>query len=226
VLERYQWKGTAIASWTNTLIIPAVRLLDDVFRNHGYVVKSAGSYNYRLITNGSVYSPHAWALAIDINPANNPYTGRLVTDIGMDIIRDAYKITAKGQRVWKWGGDWDGDWNFDEHTVFDAMHFEMIATPDELMTGVYFAGNAEQPEIDMLKLGSRGLAVYDMRAGLSEYFNDDALMLASPNPQLFDTVLKSAVERFQAAYGLPVTGTIDGVTAVEIRSWVRPRVFA
>jgi hypothetical protein len=225
VLEKYTWVGRSVSSWTNKLIIPAVRLLDEVFRKHHYLVYSAGSYNYRKITGGSVFSPHAWAIAIDINPANNPYTNRLVTDIALPIIEDAYTIRAQDQRVWKWGGDWDGDWNFDEHTVFDAMHFEMIATPEELASGVYFSTELIQPEVGMLKLNDQGNAVYDMRAGLSGYFRDDALVRMSPNPSVFDAPMEAAVRQFQANYGLAVTGIIDGVTAVEIHSWVRPRNF-
>lgn len=222
-LRPFTWPS-GVVSWTNALIIPAVTLLRDVFRDHGYEVGSAGSYNYRKITGGTVWSPHAWALAIDINPADNPYGYVFKTDIPMDLIRDAYKIKAWGQRVWKWGGDWDGDWNFDEHTVFDAMHFEMIATPTELFQGVYFDDVAQEPQ-PVLKLGDRGLAVYDMRAGLAGYFQTPEIMLMAEDPQLFDSSLVEWVKAFQVAYGLAVTGSIDGVTAVQIRSWVRPRNF-
>ena len=225
VLSKYTWKGTNVSSWTNREIIPAVALLDAVFQRFGYKVKSAGSYNYRKITGGTVFSPHAWALAIDINPASNPYTGTLVTDIALPLIEDVYTIRAANQRVWKWGGDWDGDWNFDEHTVFDAMHFEIIATPAELAAGVYFSDEINQPEVEMLKFGDKGLAVYDMKAGLSGYFKDEAIFFSSADPQLFDAPMVETVKQFQRNYGLAVTGNIDGVTAVEIRSWVRPRNF-
>jgi hypothetical protein len=105
------------------------------------------------------------------------------------------------------------------------MHFEMIATPEELSSGVYFSTQHEKPEVGMLKLNDKGNAVYDMRAGLSGYFQDDALMRQSPNPQIFDAPMEAAVRQFQVNYGLAVTGIIDGVTAVEIHSWVRPRNF-
>lgn len=222
-LKPFTWPS-GVVSWTNALIIPAVTLLRDVFQSYGYEVGSAGSYNYRKITNGTVWSPHAWALAIDINPADNPYGYVFKTDIPMDLIRSAYKIEAQGQRVWKWGGDWDGDWNFDEHTIFDAMHFEVIATPTELSQGVYFDDVAQEPQ-PVLKLGDRGLTVYDMRAGLSGYFQNPDIMFGAADPQLFDSHMVEWVKSFQVAYGLPATGSIDGVTAVQIRSWVRPRKF-
>lgn len=129
---------------------PALELLDDVFDSHNYEVDSAGSYNCRLITNGTVYSPHAWPLAVDVNPRQNPYTRRgLITDMDLRMVEDAYKIITADthQRIWKWGGDWDGDWDFDEHTIWDAMHWEIIATPTELAQGIVYDGNLIVPEV-------------------------------------------------------------------------------
>ena len=77
-----------------------------------------------------------------------------------------------------------------------------------------------------LKQNDRGLTVFDMRAGLSEYFRNPKIMFGAADPQLFDEHLVEWVKAFQVAYGLPATGgEIDGITAVQIRSWVRPRTF-
>jgi hypothetical protein len=116
----------------------------DVFQKHSYEVNYCGAYACRMITGGSVYSPHAWGLAMDINPGKNPYNKRgLITNIPMVVIEDVYRIRTadSDQRVFKWGGDWDGDWDFDEHTVWDAMHFEVIATPEEILEGIVFRGD-------------------------------------------------------------------------------------
>lgn len=82
------------------------------------------------------------------------------------------------------------------------------------------------PEVEMtLKRTDRGLAVYDMRAGLAGFFRNPDIMLAVSDPQVFDGPMVDLVKAFQHAYGLPVTGEIDGLTAVSIRSFVRPRNF-
>ena len=122
------------------------RLLLEVFDRMGYEVNYNGGYACRTITGGRVFSPHAWAIAMDINPGKNPYNGlRLITDIPYAIIEAVYLIrTAEtGRRVFKWGGDWDADGDFSDHNVWDAMHFEAIITPGEAAEGVIFDGDLE-----------------------------------------------------------------------------------
>lgn len=141
----------------------AFRLLLDLLYAWGYDVSSCGSYSLRRITNGSVWSSHAWGIAMDINPGSNPYTRQgLVTDIPLDLIREVYRIrTMAGHRVFKWGGDWDGDFDFDEHTVWDAMHFELLVTPGEIAAGVFYDGRIEtevSPTM-FIKKGAKGAVV-------------------------------------------------------------------
>lgn len=220
-IVKYDWQGQvavdeAVWSWTNAKIVPALRQLNAVFNAHNYDVDSAGSYNCRTITGGSIYSPHAWALAVDINPWANPYRpmpdSGPITNIPFDLIRDVYRIvTVKSrQRVWKWGGDWDGDWDFDDHTVTDAMHFEVIATPDELAEGVAFDGTLEPPtpEYPMLKQGDEGNAV----RWFQEALNGFRAKLVIDG--LYGPKTAEAVKEYQRAADLAATGTIDGVTAV------------
>lgn len=82
----------------------------------GYKVgPGSGGYNLRNITGGHTLSPHAFGIAIDINPADNPYSkdpngGVLKTDLPPNI----HDIAAK------WGLTWGGDWK----TLKDPMHFE------------------------------------------------------------------------------------------------------
>ena len=49
----------------------------------GYPVHSFGAFNCRMTTGGTSWSAHAWAAAVDINPAQNPYSskGVLRTDM-------------------------------------------------------------------------------------------------------------------------------------------------
>lgn len=80
-----------------------------------------GCYNARLIRGGDkggAISRHTWGIAIDINPGDNPYGGR----IGMDP-----DIAAVFQ---KWGFAWGGGW-----TYSDGGHFEWNHVPEHLLEG-------------------------------------------------------------------------------------------
>lgn len=222
---RYNWTGSTAAdkpthSWTNALIVPALEQLNAVFNLHGYDVDGAGSYNYRTITGGTVFSPHAWALAVDINPWANPYRSMPasgpITDIPFDLVKDAYRIVTKKsrQRVWKWGGDWDGDWRFDDHTVTDAMHFEVIATPEELAEGVEFDGHIPVTvEVPMLKRGDRGNAVGKFQAALNSWMEATSRNQRIEVDRIYGPATEEWVKNYQTAAQVTVTGTIDGVTA-------------
>lgn len=156
---RNEFSQSQVAQWINPLVEEAADLLGEVMDAHAYPVYSAGAYNLRLITNGSVWSSHAWGISIDVNPRENRYTKEgLITDMPLSMIEDVYRIRCveSGQRVWKWGGDWDGDWDFDEHTVWDAMHFECIATPEELAGGVVFDGDLSDVEVFPIMFTKRG----------------------------------------------------------------------
>lgn len=126
-------------------IVASVAALDAILvQKYGYDVHPAypdgdtGAYNCRHIGNdsGRPWSSHAWATAIDINWNSNPDGSRLRTDIPRAAIDDIHKIvTNSGAPVWRWGGDWDRDPRTD-HSYYDAMHFEIHATPAELVTGI------------------------------------------------------------------------------------------
>jgi hypothetical protein len=77
----------------------------------GYNIQSIGSHNIRPITGGSQLSLHSYGLAIDINPAQNPYGPNLVTDMPKGV----------GRLAAKYGLSWGGNWN----SVKDAMHFSI-----------------------------------------------------------------------------------------------------
>lgn len=76
----------------------------------GYHVESGAAWVWRNISGSRQMSQHAVGNAIDINPADNPYTsGGLITDMPADYVR-----------AWRDAGFcWGGDWLFSK----DAMHY-------------------------------------------------------------------------------------------------------
>lgn len=80
----------------------------------GYRIHSLGSYANRNIAGTSQKSLHAYGLAIDINPAQNPVTwnGVPITNLppGVGALAARYGL--------KWGGAWQG-------SKTDAMHFSI-----------------------------------------------------------------------------------------------------
>lgn len=75
----------------------------------GYDIDSIGGYNYRNVRGGNRLSEHAYGKAIDINPAQNPMSSNLVTNMPAN--------TAALARLHGlvWGGTWK--------SKKDAMHF-------------------------------------------------------------------------------------------------------
>jgi peptidoglycan hydrolase-like protein with peptidoglycan-binding domain len=128
----------------NRLTLEAWAALSAVFEKHGYKADpkdtgGPGAYNCRNITGGTDPSTHAYGVAADINPSRNPYAKYLKTDMTRSMINDVEGIrTNNGARVFRWGGDWNGDDQLNER-VYDPMHFEIIATPNELKAGIDMA---------------------------------------------------------------------------------------
>lgn len=89
------------------------------------------SFNDRLMTGGKSLSHHAYGLAIDINPVQNPYVYNQIVlpPLGKDfldrdmpikgmIIKNDPCYQAFTSRGWQWGGNWT--------QPIDYQHFEKI----------------------------------------------------------------------------------------------------
>ncbi|MGQ0670816.1 MAG: M15 family metallopeptidase [Actinomycetota bacterium] len=87
-------------------------------------------FNCRLATGGSNWSQHAYGLAIDINPVQNPYVngdvvlparGRRFLDRSLDepgmVHEDDVVVQAFVDIGWEWGGNWT--------SIKDYMHFSL-----------------------------------------------------------------------------------------------------
>lgn len=128
--------------------LPAFAALATLFRRFGYLLDGAdtGSYNCRRIGGGTTssrpWSAHAWATALDFNWLENPAGSKLIVDPLMDPrIPKAVEalVTKSGDPLYRWGGNWDRDDRTD-HTYYDAMHWEVIATPEAIATGIIDPG--------------------------------------------------------------------------------------
>jgi hypothetical protein len=102
--------------WHKWAAIPLMQVQAEIQALHlGYKFTVVQTYNNRNIAGSNEKSNHAWALAVDINPAQNPMGSKLITDIPVTV-RQIFK--AHGFR---WGGDYIGR--------KDAMHFEYMGEP-------------------------------------------------------------------------------------------------
>lgn len=115
----------------NKIAAPAFAGFLTDLEKEGYKVnpETSGGYNLRNITGGTTLSPHAYGVAIDINPSENPYSktaqgGTLTTNMPPNVEKLAQK----------WGLQWGGDWK----SLKDPMHFEYVGQPQ---TQVAQAGN-------------------------------------------------------------------------------------
>jgi hypothetical protein len=110
--------------------LPAWQALNVILAKWGYTFDevAGGTYNCRKIAGTNVWSIHAYALALDINPSRNPYGSPLRTDLPDGLIADIEAIvTVSGRQVFMWGGRW---------STPDPMHFQIGASPGEIASGI------------------------------------------------------------------------------------------
>ena len=125
----------------DVLIVDAVKALNAVLIDWDYRTRRAdtGAYNCRTITGGRSYSLHAYGIAVDLNWNTNPYGRTLVTDMAIGMIEAIEGIrTAGGVQVWRWGGRYSNN--------KDAMHFEVVASPAELVRGIRSTTTTPTPQ--------------------------------------------------------------------------------
>lgn len=120
--------------------VASYRMLAALLADQGYYVYSCGAFAgvERKIAGTNTYSAHAWGLAIDINPNVNEccttpwgtWFGRATSPdlAAAAAIATRIRTAGDGSRVFGWGGYWS--------TKKDYMHFEIVATRQQLLTGI------------------------------------------------------------------------------------------
>lgn len=189
--------------------VPAFQALDAVFARHGvdvhppYPAGDSGTGNCRHIGNdpSRPWSAHAWWAALDRNWNTNPDGSWLRTDLARSVIDDVHAIrTRSGAPVWRWGGDWDRDPRTG-HSYYDAMHFEVHATPSEIATGIVLPWTPTPPpsEEDWFDMASRAdleqvinervpaLVRAEVRAALPEWQDGAPLCINDGRPHVMRT---------------------------------------
>jgi peptidoglycan LD-endopeptidase CwlK len=98
--------------------------------NKSTAANNTSAFNYRAMTGSKKLSMHACGLALDLNPALNPYIkGKKVEPPGAvydpsvpGTLTADHPITRKFKALgWRWGGDFT--------TLKDYQHFEKLACP-------------------------------------------------------------------------------------------------
>lgn len=207
--------------WVDHRCVVAFQLLSAWFEAYKYPADpddpgGPGGYNCRPITGGDGPSLHAYGIAVDINPSRNPYTRRrLITDMPAAMTASiAAMRTVSGHQVFRWGGDWDTDGVTGDQTVWDAMHFEIACTPEQLAVGIdpstMPGKETPMPEVDVsttlpvVQQGSRGTTVRVAQTALG--------MTGTQVDGGFGPVTTKAVRVFQKQAGLTVDGIVGANT--------------
>jgi hypothetical protein len=215
--------------------VDAFEALETALKATGYKPHSRWAYNCRKIKGSDAFSLHSYGIAIDIDPADNPFTegdpfaGKLqpIHVKAVLAIRN-----AKGKVVWSWGGNWRKP---------DRMHFQIDQGPDDVDIDWLTVAGASKRTSALTNAGPAAAAeeadrsrqndekeeavlVRDSEGPAVEYFQQRLLAWRSDVlPEWgadghFGAETEAAVAAFQSAYGLDSTGRIDGITAALLQA--------
>jgi hypothetical protein len=207
--------------------VDAYAALERALGSAGYEPRSVWAYNCRLIAGTDEPSLHSAGIAVDIDPAQNPYTegdpfsGRMQRQH----VTAALAIrSTQGARIWSWGGNWSKP---------DRMHFQLDRGPEAIAVdwstvpdGDTVVATARLPvqagtkedEMELIR-GIENEAVRRFQECLIAW-NPEALPKHGADGDFGDETAEW-VGRFQAAFGMEKTGRIDGVTAALLATHCR-----
>lgn len=115
----------------------AKELANNKSKINNFIFPISGGYNYRVIQDTGRLSPHAYAIAIDLNRNNSDYWKWVDKSKGSKRIEDYPKELVKAfeDNGFVWGGKW-------EH--FDILHFEY--RPEIILKSKYFGDSLNTNE--------------------------------------------------------------------------------
>lgn len=193
----------------------AVVALEEVHRAGGYTPRSAWSYNFRGIggasctcSNSRSCSLHGHGIAIDIDPALNPFI-RTSTFSWDDTAYTPQQVAliegicnTDGDQLWFWGGRWN--------SIKDYMHWETNVDPasTEVDWDTVRGGHMELRRTTTVDDGST------LHEGNYEAMKDAAVMSehTQPGGVAFNDEIATFLVRFEryivAKYGLVLGGDV------------------
>lgn len=189
--------------------VSAFRALGRVMQAHQYNVRRdvTGAYNCRAITGGTIPSAHAQGIALDVNWDTNPYRlDKVVTDMPRAMVDDILALkTTEGILLFRWGGDWDNRPET-KNSNYDAMHWEVMATPDEMRFRIVVPDfdESKQNLWPLLAVGERGPAVKRLQSLL----NDAGVYGSLDADGKFGPQTAQVVGMYQQSRKLPVDGIV------------------
>ena len=196
---------------TDARMVPAWEAFEQVRARHDYTIHApypagdSGMYNCRHI-GGDPERPmsvHAWAGALDANWRTNPDGSRLQTDMPKPLRDDLHALrTRSGAPLFRWGGDWDRDPRTG-HSYYDAMHWEIVATPAEIASGVIDPNATPDTEDDEMtpeqskKLDDLHAQVPALRGAVDAHFRDTLSRLEAleAGDKRHDAMLRDSLAR-------------------------------
>lgn len=188
--------------------VAAFLALAAIMGRFGYIIRRevTGAFNCRIITGGSLWSLHAYGIAVDVNWDKNPYGPNLVTDMPPAMITAIEALrTRNGKQIFRWGGRYSGS--------KDAMHFEIICTPADLATGVV---GLAPPNPFPLQRGESSFAVLLLEISLVHGGYREVLVDGAYGKRTADVVHK-----VQRDLGLPVDNKVTEEDFRTITNWAR-----
>ena len=109
-------------------MVEPYRMLESALTATGYVPESVWSYNCRTIAGSTKKSLHAYGIAVDIDPHENPQGGSSdpwACKLTPEQVKAVTDLRSNGKQLWTWGGLWGSH---------DRMHFQINVGPDDTPT--------------------------------------------------------------------------------------------
>lgn len=216
-------------------VVPAFNRLEQIRRKWDFHQNGVdtGFYNCRRMRHDPSlpFSVHAWACALDWDWLQNPAGNKLVTNMPKGMIAELQRMmTRSGAYVFMWGGDWDRS-PLTGHNYYDAMHWEVIAHPTDLATGIADT-TPPQPVMEdtmILRTPARGNDIKLWQTALNEAMVRNGIAVPPLSVDgIFGNVMKAAVAAYQTAAGLggrvPEVGALDWYTCALLVEFTRADV--